>query len=662
MGYAKESDMYPHIWILAFVITLACFSSTPSIAESGNRADGIRAFLQQGKYDLAISTAHAILSESELTDDERFGLLLVLAETEEKLAEMRQYSNVETAIRAYNDLHQEFSEKFSQTKWLWKIAWLNWKKRDFDRADIAAQKVLKNHPQALEAKKAALLHARYLIMGRQFPAARKTLLMHFGLNPNVSSSEELEGLVWLAVIDEAESRAKLAYETMHKIYDSHPEVIENNSIVFATYIHLLARFSDHEKTLLSINHFIKKYISTPESPEIRLLQADILSTQEQLQDAETVYGILSDHYGDSSIGKKASMRLLMLKLRGNQDKAILNQAIATLSNLASRHQLSEIETEAQLYQAELSTRLGQSEATYLDRALAFYALAASSEHPGLSATAYTSGSILLSKQLHALLDKQQSLKAVVLWKRYPQLRPKKEHKLSFGIAQAYIHLMDFSYAEEMLDTLYQQSKNTVWGQRVMLEIAHLWVEREDTDSVKKIMHWLANQDHTLYRQDMLLIVTTAQNKQGEASAASQTLTSIVPEDLTPELRHTYWRERAKTNMALKRWHTAADAWLRVAELSQDSEKWHSIYEQANAMILNKDYMKAEEVLLQTPGSERDSAWHFSLALCAQNTGRLKKAEEHLIPLSIADPADNYTIRARLLLAEMRSKQVIMEQQ
>ena len=173
--------------------------------------------------------------------------------------------------------------------------------------------------------------------------------------------------------------------------------------------------------------------------------------------------------------------------------------------------------------------------------------------------------------------------------------------------------MDYSHAEEILDALYKPAKDTVWGQRVMLEMARLWTEREDAASVKKIMRWLTSQEHTLYRQDMLLIVATAQNKQGEASAARQTLAGIAPEDLTPELRHTYWHTRAKINLALQRWHTAANAWRHLAELSQGSEKWHYIYAQADAAIQSKDYLEAEKILLQIPDSARSGTWHYALA-------------------------------------------------
>jgi tetratricopeptide (TPR) repeat protein len=161
---------------------------------------------------------------------------------------------------------------------------------------------------------------------------------------------------------------------------------------------------------------------------------------------------------------------------------------------------------------------------------------------------------------------------------------------------------------------------------------------------------------------MLLIVAAAQTKRGESAAARQTLASVTPEDLTPELRYTYWLTQAKNNQALKRWHTAADAWKQLAALSQEPDKWGFVYAQADATIQGTDYLNAEKILLQIPESERNGAWHYALAVCATNSGRWKTAEEHLIPLSMGDPSDNYTMRARILLAEKRSEKFLRQQQ
>jgi len=648
--------------LLVPILTLLLFCQPLFASEEASRPDGVRAFLQQGEYSLAIKAAHALLSEPELPEQDRYELLFILAEAEENLTEIGQYVDVTTALRAYEDLNKEFPERFAPEKLQWKIASLNWKHGDFNRADTAAQIILNKHSQTPEAKKAALLHARQLISEKMFQQARSVLLIQFGFNPNTSALEETEGLIWLAVIDEAENSTRKAYKSLQKAYVKHPALIENSAMVYATYIRLLALYSDHETLLSHLDGFIKLHITSPEAPIIRLLQADTLAAQGLPKDAETIYGILADRYNGSAIGTKAFMRKLMLKLKDSQDMVKLGQAISTLSNLAAANQLSEIEAEAQLYQAQLLVRLSHTDAKHLDHAIAYYALVATSDHANFVTPARKDGSNLLNNRLHELLEQEQWLQAILLWKRYPQLRPAKAKKLSFGIAQAYSHLMDYAHAEAILSDLYKQAKGTVWGHRVMLEMAHLWTDREDADSVVKIMRWLTSHEHTLYRQDMLLIVATAQTKRGETSAARQTLASVVPQDLTPELRFTYWLTQAKNNLALQRWHTAADAWRQLAVLSQESEKWHFVYAQADATIQGADYLNAEKILLQIPEAERNGAWHYALALCATNSGRWKTAEEHLIPLSMGDPADNYTMRARILLAEKRSEKFLRQQQ
>jgi predicted Zn-dependent protease len=328
-----------------------------------------------------------------------------------------------------------------------------------------------------------------------------------------------------------------------------------------------------------------------------------------------------------------------------------------LSQVVANNQLSETETEAMLYQARILVRLGVNDAAYLSRATASYAIAASSESSSRFADAARSeGKELLHRHIRNTLEQKQWLQAVVLWKRYPQIRPANSKKLAFGIAQAYIRLMDFMHAEEMLDRLYVEAGNSVWSQRIMLEKARLWADRNDPDGVIKIMQWLAKHEKTLYRQDLLLIVASIQNAQGEASAASQTLANINPHDLTPELRETYWFTRAGINLNLKRWHTAAEAWKQLANANGDDKKWQYVREQADALIQSKDYIDAETILLQMPESEQKAAWHYAMALCAFNTGRWSKAREYLIPLTAPDSDQHYQLRARLLLAQEQADQ------
>jgi TolA-binding protein len=649
--------MHSATGLIAIFLTVLILNTGICHAADENNIDAARAFLTQGQPHRAISLTRSLLTNTGLSNDQRFELLLLLAESEEKLTVARNYENAQLSIRAYQDLHKEYPARFEAVKMHWKVAWLSWNQKKYDQADSALQAIIQDYPHSPQAKKAAVLHARYLIQRSRFQAARATLLRYFGLGSDISDLEETEGLVWLAIIEDADGNQKLAFRNMVDAYASHPEVIERNSFLYATYIRLLSLYEDRQVQFVHILRFIKKYAPTPEALAIRLLQADILVERGNVQEADTIYGILASNHMESAVGKRAYMRQLMQQNKDVSNTEQLKKALNKLSQIVAHNQLSETETEAKLYQARILMKLGMNDAAYLSRATASYAIAASSESPSRFAdAARNEGKKLLRRHIRNMLEQKEWLQAVVLWKRYPQIRPANDRKLAFGIAQAYIRLMDFVHAEEMLDHLYVKAGNSVWSHRIMLEKARLWADRNAPDGVLKIMQWLAKHERTLYRQDLLLIVARIQNAQSEASAASQTLANINPDDLTPELRETYWFTKAGINLNLKRWHTAAEAWKQLADANEGEKKWQHVRAQADALIQSKDYIAAETILLQMPESEQKAAWHYAMALCALNTGRWNKAREHLIPLTAPDSDHDYQLRARLLLAQEQADQ------
>lgn len=649
--------------IISIFLTVLILNAGASHAEEENSIDTARTFYEQGQYHRAINMTRAILAEAGQDNNQRYELLLLLAEAEEKLVESRGYENAQLSIRVYQDLNKEFPERFGAAKMNWKVAWLSWNQEKYDQADSALQAIIQDYPHASEAKKAAVLHARYLIQRNKFQAARSTLLRFFGLGKDISDAEEAEAFAWLAIIDEAEGNYKQAYRNLLETYGSHPDIIEDDSFLYAAYIRLLSMYENRQVQLIHILRFTKRYAATPEALAVRLLQADILVEQGQVRDADTIYGILASRHLDSTVGKQAYMRQLMLSARDVEKTEELKKLLDKFSLMAVNNQLSVVETEAMLYQARIQMKLSADDDAYLARATASYAIAAASGFRTQYAKAARSeGRKLLARHIEKELEKQQWLQAVVMWKRYPQLRPAKAQKLAFGIARAYIRLMDFAHAEELLDQLYAQAGSSVWSQRILLEKARLWSERNDPDGVVKIMQWLAKHEKTLYRQDLLLIAARIQNAQGETSEASQTLANINPNDLTPELRETYWLTRAAINLNLERWHTAAEAWKQLAAASEGDKKWHYVQEQAEVLIQSKDYVEAETVLLKMPESAQQAAWHYAMAICALNTGRWKAAREHLIPLSAPDADKDYQLRARLLLAQEQADQAKREQQ
>lgn len=632
-------------------------------AADENNINTARAFLTKGQPHRAISLAQKLLTNTGLSNDQRFELLLLRAESEEKLAVATNYDNAQLSIRAYQDLHKEYPARFGAAKMHWKVAWLSWNQKKFDQADSALQAIIQDYPNSPQVKRAAVLHARYLIQRSRFQAARATLFRYFGLGSDISDLEETEGLVWLAIIDDADGNQELAFRSMVDAYAIHPEVIEGNPFLYATYIRLLSLYEDRQVQFVHTLRFLKKFSPAPEALAVRLLQADILVERGNIQEADTIYGVLASNHMETAVGKRAFMRQLMQRHKDVSNTKQLKQALDELSQVVAHNQLSETETEATLYQARILMKLGMDDPAYLSRAVASYAIAASSESPSEFAdAALGEGKKLLRRHIRNTLEQQDWLQAVVLWKRYPQIRPANDRKLAFGIAQAYIRLMDFEHAEEMLDDLYAEAGNSVWSHRIVLEKARIWADRNAADGVLKIMRWLAKHEKTLYRQDLLLIVAKIQNAQGEASAASQTLANINPDDLTSELRKTYWFTKAGINLNLKRWHTAADAWKQLADANKGDKKWQYVGEQAEALIQSKDYIGAETVLLKMPASEQKAAWHYAMALCALNTGRWNKAREHLTPLTAPDSEHDYQLRARLLLAQEKADQAKRDHQ
>lgn len=632
-----------------------CFYSVAA-GESSAKQD-IGTLIQNGYYDPAIRLIRAKLARKPLTEQARFVLLRSLAIAKEKQALAGFRVDTTSVIQSYATLRREFPSKFSEAALLWKTAWLNWQNEKFEEADTAAQKLLAAHARSVEASKAALLHAHFLIKRGRLLAARNILLRYFGLNANISNHEQRKGLALLAVIDESEGGKrgkKQAYRTMQKIIAKDSSVIKGDPFVYASYIRLLDRFSTQKEVLRHADAFVKRYITTAEASAVRLLQADALDGLGQTERAETIYGILGNSYPDRSSGKKAFIRKLMIDARLHPDK--LNETLILLEGVARTNQLSDIEAESWLDQARLLTKKVKLEAksktqnSILERALENYALVAASEYPVFAVSARKEGKILLSKQLHILLQQKAWLQVVVLWRRFPQLRPSKNAKLAFSIAQAYIQLMDFSNAETLLDKLYLQSMGSIRGQRIILEKARLWVDRGDVDAAEKILLWLSRHEETLYRPGMLLIAANAQIKAGKASEAKQTLAGINAMDLMPALNHTYWLTRAKISTQLQRWHAAAKAWRHLSDSSSGDDKQRALYGEVHALIQGMDYQGALNVLPSIPIAARTPTWRFYVGLSAYRTGQKKRAEEQLNLLrNEGEKAPAYSLLARYML-------------
>ena len=125
-------------------------------------------------------------------------------------------------------------------------------------------------------------------------------------------------------------------------------------------------------------------------------------------------------------------------------------------------------------------------------ALQAYARAATSLDSHIANAASKEGMKWMEKSIKKSLTEKQWLKAVTIWRQFPQLRPDSNHsqELRLGIAHAMRMLMLFDAAEEILSSLYKANQFSIRGERTMLELARLWMDRQDKTGVKNIMHWL----------------------------------------------------------------------------------------------------------------------------------------------------------------------------
>jgi len=637
--------------VYACALMLFALPCAQAATAASKRVQGVNNFIQRGEIGMAISTANALLKDTKLASGERRGLLQALARAEYLRTSSAGYERVDEAIKAYKALIKEFPKQVDVAKLQWKIAWLYWNHGNPEQADAAAQTILQDYPSSSEVKKAALLRARIMIKKGRYSNARFLLLEHFGLGSAVGSRDEAEGIAWMGVVDFADHRPAQAWKSLRRANAMAPDLIRKDSTLYATYVQLLARQHRDKKALREATDFIKHYISSPEGPAIRLLRADLLADEGRTDDANELYGILANSYGNTLVGKKAQVRKMMLDIGASKDPKRLEKTVHALDQLAASNQLSDVEAEARLGQARLLTRLGAADPKRLDDAIAYDAMVAASVQADIVPVATREGTALMDKRLHALLDQHAWLQAVLLWKRYPQLRPGQDTMLAFGIAGAYAELADYDHAEALYRRLYGKAEGSLLGQRIMLHMARLWLARGDRDGADKVMRWLSTHNDDLYRQEMLLTAAQMQAAQGGFAAAQKTMAGIDPQSLSAHLLPAYWRTTAVLHADRKQWQDAADAWSKAVALDAGDARWQDLRTLAHALMQAGDHAAAGRALQAIPDAERDAGWSFAMALCNAGTGHWDTASRQLQSLADAKPANAYTLRAQMALAD-----------
>ncbi len=657
--------MSRRIFLLPFFFMLMAL---PLLVQASDRVHGVRVFLSNGDPDQAILTAKVLLKRSDIRSDERFELFQLLAYAEETRAQAGHYENIQSAIQALQQLQQAFPNQVKHAPLLWRMTWLYWKHGDNGLALKQARDLRANYAQQPEAMEAAMLMARIYIQQHKYREARNNL-MRYGLGAGSGSREEALTKAWLAVVDAAEKRYKVAAKQLDAVQRQFPDIIHKDVYVFSVYIQVLHTLGRDQEALKQANDFLGRYVGADEVPAIRLLRADIWVSLRSvpIERIEREYDALAQKHAAYSIGKQAFMRKLMLLYEKSVTYYDLKPVIIALKRLAENNQLSNVENEAMFDLGMLWERLSHSDPKHAPKAAIFAALddfsrVARSDVVAFRGQAKSQGSAVFDHLLDQLVAQQAWDKVVALWQRYPHLRGQKKivKARAFEVAHAFRILMDYAQAEELLNRLYDEAKETVWGQKVMLELAHLWFERGDVDAVPKILAWLNEHEYTLYRPDMLLLVAKIQLRAGQAKVASQTFHRVSVDDIASEDRHAYWQLQAEINEALKDWHGAAGAWKHY-QASQGGDIAKGLLKQADALFYGKKYAQARVLYANVKQEQHDAAWQYHISMCRLHLGEKKDALKLLDALKQDSNAGVYASLAAAELASQKALDILRQQ-
>jgi len=648
-----------------FLLLMLLLVFMPLSVPASERVHGVRVFLSNGDPDQAIVTAQALLKAPDISTDERFDLLSLIASSEEMKATAKHFVDVKKAIKALQTFEKAFPQRVSQASLHWRMIWLYWKHGDDKDAMRMASNLRANFPSSPEAMQAAMLMARIYIQQHKYDAARSNL-MRYGLGAQAGSREQALTEAWLAVVDAAERRYPIAVEQLDRVYRQFPDVIKKDGHVFSVYIRALHHVGRDADALAKADIFLKTYFKGDDWVNIRLLRADLWAQFKKVPESriEREYEILSEEQAETEIGKQAFMRKLMLHYAKSQTYYDLKPVIIALKRIANHNQLSSVENEAEYDLGILWARLSQSDPEHapkqsLTAALDAFARVANSDLIAFRTVSQQAGTSLFKQTLNQAIDKKAWVKEVALWERYPELR--KNHAVvkerAFEVAHALRKLMNYQQSEVLLDKLYTEAGDTAWGQKVMLERANLWMDRGDADGVARILAWLNVHEYTLYRPEMLLLVAKMQLRAGKATLASQRLVGISVNDVANEDRKRYWEITADINEALKHWHVAAKAWKKYGE-SQGADAYVALIGEADALFRANDYTAALQSYEQISKDKQDVAWQYHTAMCQMRVGQPKVALPKLAALANNNDAGIYGSLASAELVDRKAQQIL----
>ncbi len=649
------------------LITIVLLSSLPhaAISQDNDITQAARAYLNSGNPEQAIKTAQRILKNINTSSSDRLGLLSLIARAEIMRTTHKHFEEVGHTFRAIEAVLQEFPESSEAAEFRWQLAWIRWKSGDHKKAISAAREIITQDQQPHNLRRGWLLMARIHIQLRNFSYARSDLLQ-YGLQVRNKSYEQATGMAWLAIIDIGEKRQEVAFKNLNMVYKKWPNIVTSEPELFSAYIQLMHQQNKRDTTLKLTELFIGQYIQTPHAAPVRLIHADLLAMQNKTQnDAIKEYSILADRQAETLIGRQAFMRKLMLEFKDETNRDALIPVMISLKKLATENQLSVIEDEAVLDLARLWVRLqkenSESSSQKRSPALQAYAHAATSLDKNIAKAAITEGITWMSKSIETALAEEQWIKAVSIWRQFPQLRTNSNQSqtLRLGIAHAMRMLMLFESSEDILQSLYKENQYSIRGERTMLELAKLWMDRQDEAGVKNIMRWLNRHEFSMFRPEMLLIVARMQLRQKHPEQARQTLSSVRSDDMTDESRVSYWQTKAAISEALSQWHSAARAWGEYRR-SRGADADEGLSNQADNLFSAQEFAQALKLYQQMPEERQDNAWEYHMGMCQVRTGEIKQGTERLQKLAAIADAGRFASLAKLALADRQAEILLGE--
>ncbi|MDX8404795.1 MAG: tetratricopeptide repeat protein [Mariprofundus sp.] len=648
---------------LFITVTLFVLLPCPSMAAGSDRVQAARIFLNNGNPDQAVLSAESILKKRDVNRTEQLDLLSLIADAHIMRATHQHFQQVEPATGAIENLLHEFPDHPQAAEYRWQRAWLWWQTGNEKQAMTSVREIIAKDQQPENLRRAWLLMARIHLKQRHYAYARSDLLQ-YGLQVTSKSREQATGMAWMAMADLGENRNGPALSTLKTVFKRWPTVISDEPTLYATYIKLRYAHADNTVALALAEDFIRQYINTEQAAEVRLIRADILATDNSsITRALKEYGILADTRAETRIGLQAFMRKMMLENRTEQAREKLTPVMIALKKIADNHQLSPLEDEAMLDLARLWVKIlpttgGSGPHT---PALDAYAHAANSTNQHIASTASHEGALWLGRKIQSLLDHEQWLAAITAWRQFPQLQPAAgdAQPLRLSIAHAMRMLMLFDNAEEMLQDLYARNKTSLRGQVVMVELAKLWMDRQQPDGIRKIMHWLNRNPYSIYRPEMLLIVARMQLEQKQVELARQTLAAVRADNLSMESRISYWRIQAEISAATDAWHSAARSWEHY-RTSPGSDPVEGLLNQADALLNAGEYSAARKLYKQAPDAKQDTEWQYHLAICQLRSGQAKQGTTLLQRIIDNKDSGRFAALAKLALVDQQAATLLGE--